>query len=182
MKTVAEQVWEIAAPILENEGLEIVDVEFVREGRRHVLRVYIDKLGGSVPGNGVGIDDCERASNAIDPAIEVKDLIQGEYVLEVSSPGIERALTRPVHFQRAVGQRIHVKLFRPLFDPPRKALTGILKNFEEDRLQVDVEGAGTFSVEMTIPFTQPKQPMIIMVISIAMKTGMSGRPGIILAA
>lgn len=148
MKTVAEQTWELVSPILENEGFEVVDVEFVREGGRHVLRIYIDKLGGSTPGNGVGIDDCERASNAIDSAIEVAELVQGEYSLEVSSPGIERPLTRPAHFQRAVGQRILVKLYKPQFEPPRKSLTGILTAYGEDgRLEVDVEGAGHFSVD-----------------------------------
>ena len=147
MKTVAEQTWDLAAPILENEGFELVDVEFVREGGRHVLRVFIDKLGGSAPGNGVSIDDCERASKAIDPAIEVADLIRTEYALEVSSPGIERPLTRPVHFERAVGQRVHIRLYKPQFEPPRKTLTGILAGFANDRIEIDVEGAGRFAID-----------------------------------
>ncbi len=147
MKTVAEQTWDLIAPILENEGFEPIDVEFVREGGRHVLRVFIDKLGGSTPGNGVSIDDCERASKAIDPAIEVADLIRTEYTLEVSSPGIERPLTRPAHFERAIGQRIHVRLYKPQFEPPRKALTGILAAFSDDRIAIDVEGAGRFEID-----------------------------------
>ena len=129
------------------ERSKSIDVEFVREGGRHVLRLFIDKLGGSTPGNGIGIDDCERASNAVDSAIEVAELISHEYVLEVSSPGIERPLTRPAHFQRAIGQRVRIRLFRPLFTPPRKSLTGVLVVFEDDRVEVEVEGAGRFVVE-----------------------------------
>ncbi|MBQ4334617.1 MAG: ribosome maturation factor RimP, partial [Myxococcaceae bacterium] len=74
-------------------------------------------------------------------------LISHEYVLEVSSPGIERPLTRPAHFQRAIGQRVRIRLFRPLFTPPRKSLTGVLVVFEDDRVEVEVEGAGRFVVE-----------------------------------
>ncbi|MBQ4333742.1 MAG: ribosome maturation factor RimP [Myxococcaceae bacterium] len=147
LKTIAEQTWALVAPILENEGYELIDVEFVREGGRHVLRLFIDKLGGSSPGNGVGIDDCERASNAVDSAIEVAELISHEYVLEVSSPGVERPLTRPAHFQRAIGQRVRVRLFRPLFTPPRKSLTGVLVAFENECVEVEVEGAGRFVIE-----------------------------------
>ncbi|MDR0966390.1 MAG: ribosome maturation factor RimP [Myxococcales bacterium] len=147
MKTIAEQTWELTAPILENEGYELIDVEFVREGSRHVLRLFIDKLGGSTPGNGVGIDDCERASLAVDSAIEVAEIISHEYALEVSSPGIERPLTRPAHFERAIGQRVHVRLFRPLFTPPRKAFTGTLVGFTDERVELEVEGAGRFTIE-----------------------------------
>ncbi len=147
MKTIAEQTWALAAPILENEGYELIDVEFAREGGRHVLRLFIDRLGGSAPGNGVGIDDCERASNAVDAAIEVADLIPHEYVLEVSSPGIERPLTRPAHFERAIGQRIRVRLFRPRFTPPRKVFTGVLTGFDGDRIELEVEGAGKFAID-----------------------------------
>lgn len=147
MKTVAEQTWDLASPILENEGYELIDVEFVREGSRHVLRLFIDRLGGSTPGNGVGIDDCERASNAVDSAIEVAEIVPHEYVLEVSSPGVERPLTRPAHFERALGQRVRLRLYRPLFDPPRKSLTGTLTRFDGDRVEIDVEGAGRFDVE-----------------------------------
>ena len=75
------------------------------------------------------------------------ELISHEYVLEVSSPGVERPLTRPAHFQRAIGQRVRVRLFRPLFTPPRKSLTGVLVAFENECVEVEVEGAGRFVIE-----------------------------------
>ncbi|MFN7133159.1 MAG: ribosome maturation factor RimP, partial [Myxococcales bacterium] len=86
---VTEKTWSVAEPIIRNEGLELVDVEYLREGGRWVLRLYIDKPN-SGPGNAVGIDDCERASRAVETALEVEEVVPHEYALEVSSPGIDR--------------------------------------------------------------------------------------------
>jgi ribosome maturation factor RimP len=142
---VVEKAWKIAEPILANEGLELVDVEYGREGGRWALRLVVDKPG-SGPGNAVGIDDCQRASHAVETALEVADLIEHEYALEVSSPGIERPLTRPEHFQRFVGQKVKIKTFGPLFDPPRKNFSGTLVAFQDDAAEVEVEGAGRFRI------------------------------------
>jgi len=143
---VNQKAWDIAEPILKREGLELVEVEYGREGGRWTLRLFIDKPGGSVPGQGVGIDDCQRASHAVETALEVADLVPHEYSLEVSSPGINRPLTRPEHFQKYVGQKVRVKTFGPLFDPPRKNFLGVLVAFENDAAVVEVEGAGRFTI------------------------------------
>jgi len=144
---VAEKTWEIVEPILLNEGLELVDVEYLREGNRWVLRLYIDKQGSDEKGKGVDLEDCQRATHAVETAIEVADVVPHEYALEVSSPGIERPLTRPAHFQRFVGRKVQVKTFGPMFDPPRKSFTGKLVAFADDAVQVEVEGAGLFKIE-----------------------------------
>lgn len=143
---IAEKTWQIAEPILRNEGLELVDVEYVREGGRWVLRLFIDKPGTAPGQPGVGIDDCQRASQAIETALDVEDIIPHEYALEVSSPGIERPLTRPEHFRRFVGEKVKIKTFGPLFDPPRKNFAGELISFADDTVEVEVEGAGRFSI------------------------------------
>jgi ribosome maturation factor RimP len=142
---VVEKAREIAEPILKNEGLELVDVEYGREGGRWTLRLVVDKQG-SGPADPVGIEDCQRASRAVETALEVADLVTQEYALEVSSPGIERPLTRPAHFERFVGQKVKIRTFGPLFDPPRKNFSGTLVSFQDDVAELEVEGAGRFKI------------------------------------
>ena len=134
---VEEKARALAEPLVAAEGLELVDLEYVRERDGWVLRLFIDK-----PGGGVGLDDCTRASRALDTALEVEDIVPHEYHLEVSSPGLNRPLTRPVHFERAVGKRVKVKTFGPIGEPPRKNFTGTLKQVLPDALVMEVEGAG----------------------------------------
>ena len=143
---VAQKAWEIAEPILRNEGLEVVEVEYLREGGRWVLRLFIDKPGSDEKGKGVDLEDCQRASHAVEMALDVAELVAHEYSLEVSSPGIERPLTRPEHFARYLGRKVHVKTFGPLFDPPRKSFTGKLVGFSDDAALLEVEGAGSFRI------------------------------------
>ena len=143
---VNEKAWEIAEPILKNEGLELVHVDYLREGDRWVLRMYIDKPGSDDKGKGVDLEDCQRASHAVETALDVSDVVPHEYSLEVSSPGIERPQTRPEHFLRYVGRKVQVKTFAPLFDPPRKSFSGKLVAFADDMVEVEVEGAGNFKI------------------------------------
>lgn len=130
----------LAAPLISGEGMELVDVEYLREREGWVLRLFIDKPGG------VGLADCEQASRAVDTALEVEDVVMHEYRLEVSSPGLNRPLTRPEHFQRVAGQRVKVKTFGPLGEPPRKNFTGVVKQVEPEALEISVEGAGDFRI------------------------------------
>jgi len=133
---------EIAEPILAAEGLELLDVEFVRE-RGWILRLFIDK-----PGGGVGLDDCAGASHAVETALEVADLIAHPYSLEVSSPGLNRPLKKPEHFQKAQGKKVRVRTYAPIGEPPRKSFSGMLAAVEADAVTVDVEGAGPFRIPM----------------------------------
>lgn len=139
---IVEKTWALAEPLAAAEGLELVDVEWVNEGG-WILRLYIDK-----PGGGVGLEECQSISRAAETALDVEDFIPQHYSLEVSSPGVNRPLTRPVHFQKAVGQKVKIKTYGPLGDPPRKNFSGTLAGFENDAAQVDVEGAGRFAVPL----------------------------------
>lgn len=138
---IEEKARALAEPMLAAEGLELVDLEFLKEHEGWVLRVFVDKPGGAV-----GLEDCARASHAIDPVLDVEDFIPHEYHLEVSSPGLNRPLTRPEHFARELGKRVKVKTFAPLGEPPRKNFTGMLKAFADDKVTIEVEGAGTFEI------------------------------------
>ena len=105
--------------LAEQHGFELVDVELVREGASRYLRIYIDKLGDYI-----AIDDCEAVSRALSDRLDEQDFIEDAYTLEVSSPGLERHLKRDWHFEEAVGEKVDVKLFRPLNG--QKMLSGIL--------------------------------------------------------
>lgn len=140
-QTVEEQAAALLDPLIANEGLELVDLEFVREREGWVLRLFIDKPGGRV-----GLDECSQVSRAVDLVLDVEDFIPHEYNLEVSSPGVNRPLKKPAHFERVKGQKVKVKTFGPVGEPPRKNFTGTLTGVAGDGISVEVEGAGTFTL------------------------------------
>jgi ribosome maturation factor RimP len=134
-ETVAERVWEIAEPLVTHEGLEIVDVEFRRESRGMVLRLYLDREGG-----GVSLDDLTRVSRQLGDVLDIHDAVPGSYNLEVSSPGINRRLRRPDHFRRFLAQRVRVRLVSPL--DGRRGFLGILEAVQPDGIVVrEAEGS-----------------------------------------
>ena len=106
---IAEEAERLANEITAPMGLRVYDAEFLKEGAKKVLRIYIDK-----PGDYIAIDDCEAVSRALSDRLDEQDFIEDAYTLEVSSPGLERHLKRNWHFEEAVGEIVDVKLFRPL--------------------------------------------------------------------
>ena len=147
-QTVEERSRALAEPLVAAEGLELLDVEFLREPQGWILRLVIDKPGGSSKENPVGLDDCTRASRAVETALDVEDFIPHEYSLEVSSPGVNRPLKKPAHYQRAVGQKVKVRTYGPVGEPPRKNFSGTLVEASDEAVVVDVEGAGRFSIPL----------------------------------
>jgi ribosome maturation factor RimP len=140
-QTVEARAQELLEPIVAGEGLELLEVEFVREREGWVLRLFIDKPGGRV-----GLDECSQVSRAVDTVLDVEDIVPHEYNLEVSSPGVNRPLRKPAHFERVKGQKVKVKTFGPIGEPPRKNFTGTLTEVAADAISVDVEGAGNFRI------------------------------------
>jgi ribosome maturation factor RimP len=140
-QTVEAKAQEVLEPIVAGEGLELLDVEYVREREGWVLRLFIDKPGGKV-----GLDECTQVSRAVDPVLDVEDIVPQEYNLEVSSPGVNRPLKKLRHFEQVKGQKVKVKTFGPLGEPPRKNFSGILTEVESDTITVDVEGGGVFRI------------------------------------
>ena len=140
-QTVEARAQELLEPIVAGEGLELLEVEFLREREGWILRLFIDKPGGRV-----GLDECSQVSRAVDTVLDVEDIVPHEYSLEVSSPGVNRPLKKPVHFERVKGQKIKVKTFGPIGEPPRKNFTGTLTEVAADAIAVDVEGAGSFRI------------------------------------
>ncbi len=121
-------VWEIAEPIAQSLGLEIWDVRFEKEGADWFLRIFIDKDGG------VSIDDCVDMSHAIDKPLDEADPIEQSYCLEVSSPGLERDLKRDAHFEKSLGEKIMVKLIRPV--DGQREFKGILESYDNGNFEL----------------------------------------------
>lgn len=135
--TVAE-VTELVQPIIEELGLELWDVRYVKEGSMWYLRIFIDK------DEGVSIDDCERVTRAIDEPLDRLDPIEGNYTLEVSSPGIERELVLDRHFDSFLGAPVMIRLIRP-DETGCRDLKGTLTAHDKENVELTLED-GTPSV------------------------------------
>ena len=125
-------VWDIVAPIAEDLGLSIWDIRFQKEGVSWYLRIYIDKEDGIV------IEDCENFSHAVDAPLDEADPIDQSYYLEVSSPGIERQLTRDEHFEKCLGEKVIVRLIRPTDDGVRE-FKGVISSYDNGLITVERE-------------------------------------------
>ena len=132
MSKVTETVTALAAPIAAELGLELWDVEYVREAGQWFLRVYIDKDGG------VSINDCEALSRALDPVLDEADPIPDSYVFEVSSAGAERELKRPGDFARYMGSSAEVRLYKPV--DGSKSFVGTLAGYDNGAVTLTVAG------------------------------------------
>ena len=130
-------VWDIVEPLAAELGLSIWDVRFLKEGSQWYLRVFIDKDGG------VGIDDCVNLSHAIDGPIDEANPIEQAYILEVSSPGVERDLIRDEHFAAFIGEKIKVKMIRPV--EGKREFSGILESYEDGNITIRLEDESGFS-------------------------------------
>lgn len=129
---------EILLPIAQNHGVEIYDVEYVKEGSDYYLRAYIDKP------EGVNINDCENVSRALSDALDQKDFIAEAYILEVSSPGLGRTLKKDRHFEKSIGLDVELKLFKALNGC--KEFEGTLTGFDSESVTISVdEKEQTFS-------------------------------------
>lgn len=122
---------ELVTDIVEELGLELVDVEYVKEGSDFYLRYYIDKEGG------VTIDDCEAVSRRVSDRLDEKDPIKDPYILEVSSPGLGRQLKKDRDFRRSIGQDVDVKLFKQV--DGQKEFTGKLTAFDTESVTIALE-------------------------------------------
>ena len=129
---VSRGVAELIAPILEGMGFELIDVEYVSQQGRWVLRLFIDKEGG------VTIDDCAHVSRELGDLIDVKSFIDRSYVLEVSSPGLDRPIKKENDILVSMGKRIKVRMATS--SKGRRNYTGFLRDFREGKLYVDVDG------------------------------------------
>lgn len=124
--------------VVAREGFELLDVELAIDRGQNILRIYIDTVPPGTKERGVTVEHCQHVSRVVGDLLDVEDIIDSEYNLEVSSPGIFRPLTKPEHFERAKGERIKVKTYEKM--DGRKVFTGILKNKSEGELVIEIDG------------------------------------------
>ncbi len=130
-KTIESRTEELLTPIAEACGVEIYDVEYVKEGSDWYLRAYIDKPGG------VTIEDCEQVSRILSDRLDEADYVEDAYILEVSSPGLGRALKKDRHLQKSLGESVCLRLYRAREDG--KEFEGILKAFDDGTVTIEME-------------------------------------------
>ena len=131
----------LLAPCVEAMGYELADLELKRERRGQVLRLFIDQ------DSGIGLDDCERVSGQVSALLDVEDPIPGHYNLEVSSPGLDRKLAKPEHFDRFAGRRVQVRLRGERLG--RRNFGGTLLSRRGESIMLDVPD-GTGQVEFSL--------------------------------
>ena len=134
MGKIEDAIWKMAEPLVLENGMELIDVEYVKEGAEWYLRLFLDKEGDE----GIDLDDCELISRKFSDILEEKDPITQAYRLEVSSPGIERPLKRTKDFQRFQGEKVQVKTFSEV--EGKKQFIGILQETTEETVTLDVDG------------------------------------------
>ena len=132
MQRAPAKVWALLNPVVKGMGYEFVGAEFIAEGKRSVLRIYIDR------NDGISVDDCERVSRQVSAVLDVEDPIPGQYVLEVSSPGLDRPLFTLAQFERFAGYAAKIRLRQPL--QGRKNFTVVLRGVSDNDVHFEVDG------------------------------------------
>lgn len=142
----------LVLPIVEENGFELVDVEYVKEAGNYYLRVYVDKEGG------ITIDDCELVSRALSERLDQEDYVEESYILEVSSPGLGRPLKKEKDFARSLGEEVEVKTYQmkeaPGMKHKQKEFKGILKSYDKETVTIETEE------NMEITFTKQEIALI----------------------
>lgn len=146
--SISDRAREVVEPVIEGLGYEVVDVQYVKEGAHWILRITIDHP------DGIGLDDCSQVSTAIDAPLDEADPIPGPYSLEVSSPGLDRPLYKPEHFERFAGSEVNVRTYAPI--DGRKNWRGILVGLQSNELVLMVDGT-----EVRLPFDKVSRTRLV---------------------
>lgn len=128
MSSLEEKIEKLVEPKIVNLGYELYDVQYVKEGKDYFLRIFIDNP------NGISLEDCEKVNNAITDLLDDANYIKQQYFLEVSSPGVERILRKDKHLKDNIGEKIEIKLFKPI--NKKKEIIGILEQINEKAIIV----------------------------------------------
>lgn len=142
MSDIAEQIRQILHPILESMGLTLWDLEFHKQGPQWLLRIFIDREPG-----GVTLNDCETVNRDLGAALDVEDIVSHPYTLEVSSPGLDRTLSKPEHFARFTGSTVKIKTFQSING--QKIFRGTLLGLVEGMVSMELETGLVLELPMT---------------------------------
>ena len=128
-----QKIQDILIPIVVSKGLSLWDFEFKKDGPKWLLRVYIDRENG-----GVTLNDCESVSRDLGTVLDVEEIVSHAYTLEVSSPGLDRSLTKPEHYAKCIGQSIRIKTYQAI--DGEKVFRGILQEFKDGQVKLLADG------------------------------------------
>jgi ribosome maturation factor RimP len=142
MSDAVEQVRQLLDPILESMSLSLWDLEFHKQGPQWLLRIFIDRESG-----GVTLSDCETVSRDLSAALDVEDIILHAYALEVSSPGLDRILSKPEHFVRFTGSMVRMKTYQPING--QKVFRGRLLGLVDDTVKVELDTGAVLEIPLT---------------------------------
>lgn len=131
--SVIDKIYSIAGSLTVDKGMELVDVEYRKEGVGQVLRLFIDKKGG------VTVEDCALISRELSTLLDIDEIIENKYVLEVSSPGLRRPLKKVDDFKRFEGKLVLIKTIEPIDN--RKVFKGYLKDTSDEGIDMDIDGS-----------------------------------------
>jgi len=143
-KKVENLVAKLVVPIVDNYGLELVDVEYNKEGSDWILRIFIDRE------EGIKLEDCQQISRDVSVELDAKDPISQSYLLEVSSPGIDRPLKKRRDYERHKGKKVALSTYAPING--EKKFSGKLLGIEDDDIKIIVDGD-----EISIPYSKVAQ-------------------------
>lgn len=127
-----KQAEELLLPIVEGQGFELVDVEYIKEAGNWYLRGYIDKPGG------ITVNDCEAVSRIFSDRLDEKDFIEDSYIMEISSPGLDRPLKKEKDFARNVGKTVEIRTYRPI--EKQKEFCGVLSAYDSNSVTIEEDG------------------------------------------
>ena len=130
--TIEQKLEDLFKPSVESMGFELWAIEYIPAGRHTTLRVFVDKLGG------INVDDCAAISRQLSAIMDVEDPISDQYMLEVSSPGLDRVLIKPEHFKRYEGKQVRVRSAVAILG--RKKINGLMTKVLDDAIEVEVDG------------------------------------------
>lgn len=128
-----KRIFEIAEPVAAEYGCYIYDVEYAKEGKARCLRIFADKDEG-----GISLDDCEAISRRMSDKLDSEDPIKENYILEISSPGIERRLKTAEHFARYIGETVEIGLYKTIDDA--KTIIAELRDFTDGKITIGLDG------------------------------------------
>lgn len=141
-KDIESLTFKIVEPIVEQLEMELVDIEYIKEGPNMYLRVYIDKDGG------VTLDDCQEVSQKVSQELDEKDPIVENYFLEISSPGIDRPLKNDKDLKRSIGKDVEVNLYKAIDDT--KMITGKLLNYDDENIYIEYGNLEEKSIDRSV--------------------------------
>jgi ribosome maturation factor RimP len=141
MAAVEDQIRQLLAPILESLGLNLWDMDFQKQGPKWLLRIYIDREGA-----GVTLSDCETVSRDLSATLDVEDIISHAYTLEVSSPGLDRTLSKPEHYTRFIGSAVKVKTYQQING--EKVFRGRLRGLADEKVTLELEKGAIMEIPL----------------------------------